>query len=112
MSRFFEVDALEWQPVRPDVAHEVFGKTLLADGVRMTLTRVAPGGGFYLHEDDYGHLFYFLAGTGIVRIGEDEFPVRPGTVVQVAAGESHTYVNMGTEELLLISVNLPSAGKG
>jgi mannose-6-phosphate isomerase-like protein (cupin superfamily) len=107
MSRYFDIDALEWQPVRPDVAHEVFGKSLLADGVRMSLTRVAPGGGFYRHTDDYAHLFYFLSGTGIVKIGEEEFPVRPGTVVHVEAGESHSYVNMGTEELLLISVNLP-----
>lgn len=107
MSRYFEVDALEWQPVRPDDAQGVFAKTLLT-GVRMTLTRVAPGGGFYLHTDDYGHLFYFLAGKGIVKVGEEEFPVKPGTVVQVTAGESHSYVNMGTEELLLISVNLPA----
>ncbi len=107
MSRYFEVDALEWQPIRPDVADGVFGKTLLADGVRMALTRVEPGGGFFRHTDDYGHLFYFLAGRGIVKVGEEEFPVRPGTVVQVAAGESHTYVNMGAEELLLISINIP-----
>lgn len=107
MPRYFEVDALEWQPVRPDDAQGVFAKTLLAEGAPMTLTRVAPGGGFYLHTDDYGHLFYFLAGTGIVKVGEEEFPVRPGTVVQVAAGEAHSYVNMGTEELLLISANLP-----
>ncbi len=110
MSRSFDVDAMEWQAVRPDTAHEVFGKILLADGVRMVLTRVAPGGGFYTHTDDYGHLFYFLAGTGIVKVGEEEFPVRPGTVVQVAAGETHSYVNLGTEELLLISLNLPVHG--
>ncbi len=43
MPRWFEAGELEWQPVRPDVAHEVFAKTLLADGVRMALSRVAPG---------------------------------------------------------------------
>ncbi len=107
MSRSFEVDALEWQPVRPDVAREVIGKTLLADRISMVLTQVAPGGGFYVHADDYGHLFYFLAGTGIVKVGEEEFLARPGTVVQVAAGEAHSYVNMGTEDLILISLNLP-----
>ncbi len=106
MSHFFEVDTLEWQKVRPDVAREVFGKTLLADGVRIVLTRVAPGGGFHVHEDSYGHLFYFLQGTGIVKVGEEEFLARPGTVVKVAAGEGHSYVNMGTEDLHLISVNL------
>ncbi len=110
MAHSFEVDALEWQTVRPDVASEISGKTLIADGgVKVVLTRVAPGGGFFIHTDDYGHLFYFLAGTGIVKVEEKEFLARPGTVVQVAAGEAHSYVNMGVEELLLISVNLPGS---
>jgi hypothetical protein len=42
MPRWFEVGALEWQPVRPDGAHEVFAKTLLADGVHMGWRRGAP----------------------------------------------------------------------
>jgi hypothetical protein len=43
-----------------------------------------------------------------VRVGEEESRARPGLVVRVAAGEDHSYENRGTEELRLISVNVPA----
>jgi mannose-6-phosphate isomerase-like protein (cupin superfamily) len=107
MGKIFMADALDWQALRPDVAHGVFGKTLLDNGTKMMLIRVEPGGGFASHRDGYGHLFYFLAGDGSVRVGEEESRARPGLIVRVATGETHSYENRGTEELLLISVNVP-----
>lgn len=102
-----DVTSLEWQPVRPDVARGVYGKTLLAEGVKVVLTRVAPGGRFSMHQDDYGHLFYFLDGEGLVWVGEKRFKAQAGLAVRVAAGEAHAYENTGTKALTLISVNVP-----
>ena len=107
MADFFGMEELAWQPVRPDETRGVFGKTLLADGVKAVLTRVAPGGGFLPHRDPYGHLFYFMEGRGSVRVGDREHPARPGLVVRVAAGELHSYENTGGDDLLLLSLNLP-----
>lgn len=107
MSRVLDSASLEWQAVRPDVAHGVQGKTLLAGDVKVTLIRVAPGGKSSAHKDTHGHLFYFLGGEGLVWLGEKQFAARAGLVVRVAAGETHAYENTGTEDLLLISVNLP-----
>lgn len=107
MGKIVDVTSLEWQPVRPDVARGVYGKTLLADGVKVVLTRVASGGRFSAHRDNYGHLFYFLGGEGIVKVGEAQFEARPGIVVRVAAGETHAYENTGLAEMMLLSVNLP-----
>jgi len=109
MSQVVDVTELEWQPVRPDAAHGVYGKTLLADGVKIVLTRVAPGGGFSLHRDDYGHLLYFLSGEGTVWVGEDQYPAGPGLLVRVAAGELHAYESTGSEDLTLLSVNVPGS---
>jgi len=107
MGQIVDVTELEWQPVRPDAAHGVYGKTLLADGVKIVLTRVAPGGGFSMHRDDYGHLFYFLGGEGVVWVEGNRYPSRPGLLVRVAAGEPHAYENTGSEDLTLLSVNIP-----
>ena len=107
MGEILDVTALEWQPVRPDVAQGVYGKTLLAEGVKVVLTRVAPGGRFSVHRDDYGHLFYFLSGRGVVWVGGEKFEARPGLAVRVAPGQEHAYENAGTEDLVLMSVNLP-----
>lgn len=107
MSEIFEADALDWQPLRPEVAHGVFGKTLLDNGTKLMLARVTAGGGFASHRDGYGHLFYFLSGDGVVRVEDRESPATAGLVVRVAAGEAHSYENTGTAEMVLISANLP-----
>lgn len=107
MSQITDAALLEWQPVRPEVTQGVFGKTLMEDGVKVVLTRVAAGGEFRTHRDKFGHLFYFLSGSGSVRVNDAEFPAKPGSIVRVMPGESHTYANTGTEDLMLISINLP-----
>lgn len=109
MSEIFEADSLEWQPVRPEITVGVLGRTLLAEGVKTVLTRVAPGGKFKLHRDKYHHLFYFLSGEGTVQVGEKQVPARSGLTVQVTAGEMHAYENTGTADLVLLSLNLPTA---
>jgi mannose-6-phosphate isomerase-like protein (cupin superfamily) len=108
MGEFFDAASLEWQPVRPDVAREVYGKTLLAEDTKLVLTRVAPGGKFALHQDDYGHLFYFLSGEGLVWVQDEQFKAMPGLVVRVTAGEAHAYENISDQDLMLISVNIPT----
>ncbi len=108
MSNLFDESTLAWQVVRPDVATDVFGRTLQEGKVKVVLTRVAPGGKFRAHRDAYAHLFYFLSGTGIVEVGEQKREARVGVVVQIEAGEAHAYENTGTDDLVLISMNLPS----
>ena len=110
MAKVFDSADASWLAVRPDVASGVLGATLLRQGVTMQLVRVAPGGGFAPHQDDYGHLFYFLTGEGTVTVAHQAYPIRPGLVVEVAAGESHSYSNSGSDELNLISVNIPQSG--
>jgi mannose-6-phosphate isomerase-like protein (cupin superfamily) len=109
MSEVVEVESLQWELVRPEITHGVFGKTLLAHGVKTVLTRVAPGGKFAQHKDHYGHLFYFLSGQGVMQIAEKQFAAQAGLVVRIAPGEPHAYENTGTEDLVLLSLNLPAA---
>lgn len=111
-SQVIRAAQLEWQRVRPDVAHGVYGRTLLADGLKVTLTRVEPGGAFGMHRDDYGHLFYFIGGTGRVEVEDQQVKAEPGLAVQVAAGAAHAYANTGTEDLVLISINIPGSRHG
>ncbi|KAB0672182.1 cupin domain-containing protein [Oryzomonas sagensis] len=107
MGRFIDIGAREWKQVRPDVAHGVLGTTILDETVTMTVTRVVPGSGFAAHHDAYGHLLYFLSGSGVVGVAGEETAIRPGLAVRIRAGEEHYYRNTGTDELTLISVNIP-----
>jgi mannose-6-phosphate isomerase-like protein (cupin superfamily) len=106
MGEVFDAAKLDWVPVRPDVAQGVYGKTLLADGTKLVLTRVTAGGKFDMHQDSYGHLFYFLSGEGTVWVGGKKFEAAPGVVVRITAGELHAYENTGKQDLVLISANL------
>ena len=108
MAEVFQSDSVAWEPVRPAIAQGVYGRTLLADGVKAVLTRVAPGGKFAMHKDNYAHLFYFLSGKGTVAIEDKQYEARAGLVVRVAAGEMHAYENTGAEDLVLLSLNLPT----
>ncbi len=107
MSQITQVEDLPWEPVRPEVTHDILGRTLLAEDLKVVLTRVAPGGEFKTHRDKYGHLFYVLSGTGVVRVNDQEFSATPGLIVRVMPGEPHAYANTGAQDLLLISLNLP-----
>jgi hypothetical protein len=72
---------------------------LLNTGVKLVLTRVLPGGGFMAHRDAYGHLLYFIGGSGIIGIGGEEVSIKPG--------EDHYYTSSADEELTLLSVTIP-----
>jgi quercetin dioxygenase-like cupin family protein len=109
MGELFEADALEWLPVRPDITVGVYGKTLLNEGVKVVLTRVVAGGSFAAHRDAYGHLFYILAGQGVVHIGGREHSAGPGLAIRILPDEEHAYLNTGSDDLVLISMNLPPA---
>src|ERR1700688_1558029 len=107
MGTFIDIGTREWETVRPDVAQGVLGMTILDEGVKMTVTRVLPGSGFAAHHDVYGHLLYFLSGSGVVGVNGEEAAIRPGLVVRIQAGEEHYYRNTGSDELTLLSVNIP-----
>lgn len=111
MDRFIDVSMREWETVRPDVAQGVQGRTILNEGVRMTVTRVLPGSGFTAHHDVYGHLLYFISGSGVVGVAGEEAAIRPGLAVRIRAGEEHYYRNTGSDELILMSVNIPENGR-
>ena len=108
MSKNFEIDAIEWKPVRPDVAQGVFGKTILDEQIKVVVTRLVPGAKFVQHRDKYGHLLYFTGGEGFVRVDDKKIVARAGVVVRILPGEEHEYGNTGTDDLTLISMNLPA----
>ncbi len=61
------------------------GSSLLVDVVT-----VAPGSASPVHlHRGTDHFFYVLAGRGRIRIGDQEFPLRAGSVAWVGEGEVH-----------------------
>jgi quercetin dioxygenase-like cupin family protein len=107
MSKLIDPRAADWQPVRPELTAGITGKLLLDGATKVMLTRVAPGGVFRPHRDNYGHLFHILSGQALAKVEAQEYRLAAGMALQVDAGELHGYENCGEEELLLVSLNLP-----
>ena len=99
-----------WKETRPNVTTKVYGKSLIPQewsDVKMVVTKVEPEGEFSTHIDAYHHIFYYLEGTGKGWIDDIEYDIEPGLVVEVLAGKKHGYRNTGSQELLLITMNIP-----
>ena len=107
MNAVFDLATQGWKPVRPEVTAGITGKAMLDGPLKVVLTRVEPGGRFAPHMDAYAHLFYFLSGQGAVWTAGERSEARPGVVVQIDAGVEHAYENTGTEDLVLVSLNIP-----
>jgi quercetin dioxygenase-like cupin family protein len=73
---------------------------------QIMLVKMAPGGTSPAHRHPHPQIFYVISGTGIVRLDGVEHPLKPGSVVRVLGGELHDFVNTGTEELVMIEMQI------
>ncbi len=122
IARFFAGSTSEVNSDGRSVKHRIFGmagsqtgyrarslwKNTFGRGHQIHPYQSAAGGKFDLHQDKYGHFFYFLNGQGKVRVGSKQIEVVPGLIVRLNAGELHAYENTGNQDLTLISVNIPA----
>ncbi len=59
------------------------------------------------HAED--EIYYVVRGRAVVRFGDEDAPVRPGSVVFVPAGQRHHFHGI-TEDLTLLVVFAPAQG--
>ena len=59
------------------------------------------------HTED--EIYYVVQGRGAIRVGEEDRPVGPGSVVYVAAGVDHRFHSI-VEELTVLVVFAPAEG--
>jgi len=60
---------------------------------------VEPGGQTPYHTHPWEHEVFVLSGKGEVRQGSGRWSIGPGSVVYVAPGEEHQFLNVGDEPL-------------
>lgn len=68
-----------------------------------------PEGGEIGAETHEGHdqMLYFVAGSGLAKIGDTEYPVREGDVSIVPSGVFHNFKNTGKGMLKLFTTYSP-----
>lgn len=65
----------------------------------MRLFELPPGSGSPHHRHAWEHEVFILDGEGVLRTGDGEVPLRPGTAVFVPGGELHQFYNNGPDLL-------------
>jgi mannose-6-phosphate isomerase-like protein (cupin superfamily) len=70
---------------------------------------VAPGQATVEHfHPQTEELYYFVAGAGRMRLGEEEATVVPGDCVLIPPGTPHKLFNDGTDPLVLLCCCVPA----
>jgi uncharacterized cupin superfamily protein len=98
----------------PGQDHRLLTPFMTANGgaVTMNVSRLPPqriGCPFHFHMLD-DELFFVLSGTGMLRYGEEIFPIRPGDAISCPAGTkvAHQIVNTGSEDLVYLGIGADS----
>lgn len=74
---------------------------------RLTMghTTIYPTGCTTGHaHDDMEEVYFVISGEGVMRVGDDEFPIKPGDGLYVPPGEFHTTRQTGNVPLVVLWV--------
>lgn len=90
-------------------AHAMIGRLIGSRQLGCRFTEIPPGDVAWPYHRHHANeeLFVILAGTGTLRIGDDEVAVRPEDVIATPAGPNyaHQLVNTGDEPLRYLAVS-------
>ena len=95
---------------RFDARMGFIGTRLGAQKLGYNITAVPPGKrAFPFHNHQVNEeMFFVLEGTGEIRIGDDNYPLRAGDVIACPAGgqeTAHQIINTGTVELKYLGIS-------
>src|SRR4051794_19406230 len=99
----FEIEELEKQQAEENRPYMEF---LKRRGMSAGLYALPAGGRDHQHPHAADEMYFVLRGQGKLRVGDQEHPVRPGSVVSVDHGEDHNFFDI-TEDLNLMVVFAP-----
>ena len=114
MSGRYEPETAGWKPVGHEAARAVESQVIvpLEEGGRtlVAVTRIAAGGEYGTHVDDYSQVFCVVEGRGEGEVAGERTPLEPGVILRTAAGEPHALRPTGDEALVFLIVNTYPSG--
>jgi quercetin dioxygenase-like cupin family protein len=110
VGRRYELGEASWKPIERKGAHSVDSHLLLGveEGgrTRLSITRIAAGGTFGPHVDDYAHVFCVLEGEGEAKVGGVRSELKPGVLLFTEIGEPHGLWASEDAPLVLVAANV------
>jgi quercetin dioxygenase-like cupin family protein len=110
----YEPEETAWKQVGHEAARAVESQLIVPreEGGRtqVAVTRIAPGGEYGTHVDDYSQVFCVVEGRGEGEVAGERTPLEPGVMLRTAAGEPHALRAGDGEALVVLTVNTYPAG--
>lgn len=110
MGRIYNAKEAGWQVVERRGAVDVTSHILLplerGGSTRLSLTRVAAGGAFGPHIDDYEHVFCVHEGDGEAMVGKVRQKIGPGDIITTDIREPHGLWAGSEGDLILVTANI------
>jgi len=72
---------------------------------QVAVTRIAAGGEYGVHVDDYSQIFSVLHGRGEGEVDGEPVPLQPGVIMRTQAGEPHALRAAADQALVVLTVN-------
>jgi quercetin dioxygenase-like cupin family protein len=105
----FELADAAWKPLEREETRGVEAQVLvpLAEGGRtqVGVTRIAAGGEYGVHVDEYAQVFCVLEGRGEGEVDGEQVALNPGVIMRTQAGEAHALRAAGDQPLVVLTVN-------
>jgi quercetin dioxygenase-like cupin family protein len=105
----YELDAVDFKQVERPGTEGVEIHLLVPpkEGARtqVSVTRIAAGGSYERHVDEYAQVFCVLDGHGEAELGEERTPLEPGVILRTDVGEPHGLWAAADQPLVVLTVN-------
>lgn len=110
----FSMDSMAWRDLRelPGARGYEF-KALVCDEPTYTdsysceLVRLDPTDHSVPHKEPWNHTLIFLEGSGDIVVRGKKWPIAPGSVAKVKAGDLHALTNHGPGQMLILAIYDP-----
>ncbi len=86
----------------------VSDKTCGSKNLVITLVEMQPGGVQQVHNHGQVQIYYIMEGSGIMTVGKEQSPVKPGDCIFIPSFAGHGLKNNGKTVLRYLSAGSPS----
>lgn len=89
------------------IAQMILDRRTLKELGFLAIAKLAPGKEIESHIDPMEEIYFVLTGKGLIRVDEEEREVGPGDATWVPTGSSHSLLNTGDEDCIIIVIASP-----
>jgi mannose-6-phosphate isomerase-like protein (cupin superfamily) len=89
------------------VAQMILDRRILKEIGFLAIARLEPGKEIEAHVDPMEEIYFVLSGTGEMRVDDEKRQVCPGDATWIPTGSSHSLLNNGQDECIILVVASP-----